>query len=618
MPRLRKLLPGSSFAIILTDSNLEFFYNTESKESTWDVPDELLGLLNELVESGKKRIAEERAEEEERKRRIEEDEEESRKRRKIEIDELEPEPEIEIERTREPSAPSSEPSDDEIAARIRALRGDLPPTNNSGLDKPTDSKSTDEKKEKKPKKPTLTPEQLSALVAAFTSLLTDLRISPYAMYESSLSLFDTHPAFLALPEGERRKAFDEYCTAASAPKPKEAKESETEKWKKWASEHTSHRSTWTEFVRKHGRDREFLALKDPAARQRMFENLVAEKKARHDADVEKTKPGFLALLSETKIRAGEEWKEVKRRIDRDPRYRAVRSSTDKEEWFKEHVEGLNRAKSSADKAEREGAALRARQERAEDERRALERSQRRAVGGFRAAEAERELAAILVDYVRSHDARLHEMLPRLRKDPRWSSVQGMEEQAIAMVYSDHVKRLWERRVRAFEELLDGLVGKGTRWEDIWDTIRDKDAVLRLEKDEEGVRQLFEDYLKRRGSKAERELEEALKGSNFLKFHVRNAVRTVEAEMHEELERKGSKGELVKDAEIDQSKVWEHVDLAEVEAVLAREQAYRDVEKSVRERMVLSFIRGLVGEVVAERGGKRDLLVARMAGGKVDA
>ena len=49
----------------------------------------------------------------------------------------------------------------------------------------------------------------------------------------------------------------------------------------------------------------------------------------------------MAMLSEMEtIHERSHWKKVKTTFDRDPRYKAVDSSTQREEWFKEYVRSL--------------------------------------------------------------------------------------------------------------------------------------------------------------------------------------------------------------------------------------------------------------------------------------
>ena len=54
-----------------------------------------------------------------------------------------------------------------------------------------------------------------------------------------------------------------------------------------------------------------------------------------------SKVDFLALLKETTdIDKHARWSDVKRKIDSDPRYKAVDSSSRREDWFKDYIKTL--------------------------------------------------------------------------------------------------------------------------------------------------------------------------------------------------------------------------------------------------------------------------------------
>ena len=49
---------------------------------------------------------------------------------------------------------------------------------------------------------------------------------------------------------------------------------------------------------------------------------------------------FVELLTEQKLDSKSQWRKVRNKIEKDPRYKAVESTVQKEEWFKEHLEQL--------------------------------------------------------------------------------------------------------------------------------------------------------------------------------------------------------------------------------------------------------------------------------------
>lgn len=49
---------------------------------------------------------------------------------------------------------------------------------------------------------------------------------------------------------------------------------------------------------------------------------------------------FVELLAEQKLDSKSQWRKVRGKVEKDPRCKAVESSVQREEWFKEHLEQL--------------------------------------------------------------------------------------------------------------------------------------------------------------------------------------------------------------------------------------------------------------------------------------
>lgn len=48
----------------------------------------------------------------------------------------------------------------------------------------------------------------------------------------------------------------------------------------------------------------------------------------------------MELLTEQKLDSKSQWRKVRGKVEKDPRCKAVESSVQREEWFKEHLEQL--------------------------------------------------------------------------------------------------------------------------------------------------------------------------------------------------------------------------------------------------------------------------------------
>lgn len=51
---------------------------------------------------------------------------------------------------------------------------------------------------------------------------------------------------------------------------------------------------------------------------------------------------FLTLLDEQKFDSKAQWRKVRSKIEKDPRFKAVENTSQREEWFKEHLEQLDK------------------------------------------------------------------------------------------------------------------------------------------------------------------------------------------------------------------------------------------------------------------------------------
>lgn len=52
------------------------------------------------------------------------------------------------------------------------------------------------------------------------------------------------------------------------------------------------------------------------------------------------KNDFVALLVEQKLDSKAQWRKVRSKIEKDPRYKTVENTMQREEWFQEHIEHL--------------------------------------------------------------------------------------------------------------------------------------------------------------------------------------------------------------------------------------------------------------------------------------
>lgn len=107
---------------------------------------------------------------------------------------------------------------------------------------------------------------------------------------------------------------------------------------------------------------------------------------------------FAAMLQESEaITERSQWKKIKSLFDRDPRYKAVESSIQREEWFLEHVRSISNR--TDPRQERIQASLKEREREVKLSRTAHEKEWNRERDQLRKSEALQHYKALLVDMV---------------------------------------------------------------------------------------------------------------------------------------------------------------------------------------------------------------------------
>jgi len=304
-----KRIPGTPWHIILTSRNNEFFYNYDTKKSTWEIPEEVKDIINNLLEEAKK-IKEEREaamkkKEEMNKLKEEEDKKQLEIQEKMEIDEKKEKEQVEQKEKEKQSDTKSKESQQQ--------------------------KLSDSSKEKK--------------IEDFYALLEENKVSPFSTWEQELSNIIHDKRYTLIPTlRERKKLFDEYCRKKIEEMKKNNEltvEDPVKKYKKLLKEVVKEDTTWKMFMIRNKRDSRYLNL-GAKEREKIFNEYKKEmEKSERQKRIER-KEAFLELLKETKeITADSSWRTIKRIIDKDERYDLV-SSYDREDYFYDYRKSLRK------------------------------------------------------------------------------------------------------------------------------------------------------------------------------------------------------------------------------------------------------------------------------------
>ncbi|KAG8237630.1 hypothetical protein J437_LFUL017399 [Ladona fulva] len=291
---------------------------------------------------------------------------------------------------------------------------------------------------------------------------------------------------------------------------------------------------------------------------------------------------FLALLRERgEVDRHARWGEVKKRIDSDPRYKAVESSSAREDWFRDFQKTLKEERkrerererekerrekeqrerekdSVAEDVNREGSEDENSEEEREKEARERERQarmeaslrerekevQRTLATHLRDRDKEREqhkhdeavqhFNALLADLVRNADLAWREAKRQLRKDHRWESAELLERDEKEKLFNQHIEQLSKRKKEKFRELLDETaeVTLTSSWKEIKKLIKEDPRYSKFSSSDRKCEREFKEYIKDKLVAAKADFRELLKETKLITHKSLKMVQENEQHMRD--------------------------------------------------------------------------------------
>ncbi|XP_048485729.1 transcription elongation regulator 1 isoform X2 [Plutella xylostella] len=186
-------------------------------------------------------------------------------------------------------------------------------------------------------------------VSVFRQMLADCQVSAFTSYEKELPKIVNDKRHLLLSGEQRRREFDKYVKEKLQSELQEPgaaallqKKNDFVQLMDAAMLHS--KSSFLEFSATHGSDPRFLAVDRPRSREMYFTEYLIQLKRKEREEREsrrdQAKFEFNSLLREHGVDRHSRWLDVKRRIEDDPRYRAVESSAVREDYFKDFTRSL--------------------------------------------------------------------------------------------------------------------------------------------------------------------------------------------------------------------------------------------------------------------------------------
>ncbi|TPX69936.1 hypothetical protein SpCBS45565_g02103 [Spizellomyces sp. 'palustris'] len=590
-----KKLPSTKWAIVLTSKDHEFFYNLETKESVWDMPDEIGDLIGQLIAEAMGVDIGEDGDEVYSEAELEEEPNEV-------MDE-----EIDVNATGTASKRKAE-DNEEAEAGAKRRKGDEAPEP-SGDDAKAETLTQEQKNEE------------------FTKLLREMDVSPYSTWEKELPkiIHDRRYTLIGTLK-ERKQVFDQYCKVRVVELREEKKHKVKDTKEAYLSllkVEVTYRTRWDDFSRKFKRDERFAQF-DAKEREPLFKAHIAALKEneldRKRSETRAAKDSFIQLLRETKeVDIDASWRRIKRLIEDDRRYQAVRSSGEREEIFRDYIRKLTeedgeqqrrleKEKKERDRKAREEASLREREAQVRREQSRLNRERNMHRESLQKEDATTLFQTMLVDFVRNADAKWRYARETMERDSRWERCRALDDIKKERLFSEHLARLQEKRLAAFHSALRDTTDLTTTWDQVRGWILQDPRARKLatfddlDEFEDVVKRTFERFQSERKEKARSDLLELLGENNFVRFHVKQAVVETRAKSLEKGEGEPKEGDE-----------WGHISLEEIMKVLMEDKRYiqLDAYAEERDRLVKEHVRDLIIRYRAERGGTVDRTLVHM-------
>uniref|UniRef100_A0A1I7WK86 FF domain-containing protein n=1 Tax=Heterorhabditis bacteriophora TaxID=37862 RepID=A0A1I7WK86_HETBA len=272
-------------------------------------------------------------------------------------------------------------------------------------------------------------------------------------------------------------------------------------------------------------------------------------------NLKQAKKEFITLLEEqTSLTRKSKWSSIKKTIEDDERYKALDSSSTREQLFREFVEKLGDESLSdmEEEAEREkrlaaDAAIAARQREVFFKYLVIYRIHRfsgcEIVMGFifeveaelgdklrerdkesekhRVQEHEERYRALMVDLVKSAEMSWHDARRLLRKDERYAECDLLDKEKKESLFNDHLRSLEKKRRDAFFSVLDEhpKITTQTRWKEARRIIQDEEDVFSkvASNSERKVERDYRDWQEERHDNIVRDFKDLLKETKIITY-----------------------------------------------------------------------------------------------------
>jgi len=230
------------------------------------------------------------------------------------------------------------------------------------------------------------------------------------------------------------------------------------------------------------------------------------------------------------------WSETKKRIDSDPRYKAVDSSSRREDWFRDYIKNIN------DDSDDEGRKEREKQERIENSLREREKEVQKTLSTslrerdkereqHKKEEAQQHFKALLADMVRNADSSWRDTRKQLRKDHRWGLADLLDRDEKEALFNEHIEVLTKKNKEMFHKLLSETdVSLVSTWKEIKKQIKEDPRYSKFSSSDRKREREFLEYIQEKKIQAKADYRELLKETKQITYKSKKQMDDTDQHM----------------------------------------------------------------------------------------
>ncbi|KRT84883.1 hypothetical protein AMK59_601 [Oryctes borbonicus] len=324
-------VPGTPWCVVWTGDGRVFFYNPSSRTSVWERPEDLIGRsdVDKMVSTPPDALA------------TQNKEVNKTPAKRQASDDSESEQEVETpakkQKKEETSSNGAQPKKIDIGKEA-AIEAEV----------------------RAAKERAIIP--LETRIKSFKEMLAEKEVSAFSTWEKELHKIVFDHRYLLLTSKERKQVFEKYVKERAEDERREKRNKLRERkdaFRKLLTEaHLHGKSSFSDFAQKYAKDERFKGVEKMRERESLFNEYLIEVRRREKEEKsqrrEQVKKDFFTLLREhPDIDRHARWSDVKKKVDGDGRYKAVDSSGQREDWFREYCKILKDEKKKAKEKDKE-------------------------------------------------------------------------------------------------------------------------------------------------------------------------------------------------------------------------------------------------------------------------